>query len=85
MKLTIKNIQIQVKRINGFGYLISDADANLIVNSRVTKSKRGRSISKEKLVDTDYPVKIGGVLYYPIVNSKHIDDCYFNNYMADKK
>lgn len=80
MKVIIKDTQVEATRIGG-QFIISDADANKIIN-KPTRVKRGRLISKEKLVDTTQRYFVEGVLHYAL--AVELDDCYFNNVMLDK-
>ena len=81
MIASIKDIMVEVKRIENVGWLISDIDANRIVN-RKTRTKRGKTISKEKVVDVTRPFKMSGTVYYPLM--LELDDCYHNNVMLNK-
>jgi hypothetical protein len=78
MKVSIKEVMVDLKKIENVGLLISDADANRIIN-RKTRTKRGKSISKEKIADLSKPYKFNGTVYYPLTQS--LDDCHHNNYM----
>jgi hypothetical protein len=81
MIASIKEIMVEVKRIESIGWLISDIDANRIIN-RKTRTKRGKTISKEKVVDVTSPFKMNGTTYYPLM--LELDDCYHNNIMLNK-
>jgi hypothetical protein len=83
MKIVINNSKVEIKRIDGLGTLISDADVNKIIYSKVFKSKKGKLRSKESIVDVKRPVKIKDLLFFPLLED--MDDCYFNNEMAFKK
>ena len=78
MKASIKEVMCELKKVQGLGLLISDADANRVIN-RKTRTKRGKTMSKEKLVDLEKPFKLNNTLYYPIIIK--LDDCHHNNYM----
>jgi len=78
MIASVKDIMVEVKRIENIGWLISDIDANRIIN-RKTRTKRGKIISKEKIVDVTCPYKMNGTVYYPLMIE--LDDCHYNNYM----
>jgi len=80
MKITVKDTQVEATQI-GNQFIISDADANKIIN-KPSRVKRGRLISKDKLVDTTQRYFIEGVLHYALVVG--LDDCYFNNVMLNK-
>lgn len=80
MKVIIKDTQVEATRISG-KFIISDADANKIIN-KPSRVKRGRLISKDKLVDTTQRYYVEGVLHYALVVG--LDDCYFNNVMLGK-
>lgn len=81
MKASIKEIMVEVKRIEKLGWLISDVDANRIIN-RKSRTKRGKTISKEKIIDVSSPIKINGVMFYPLL--LELDDCYHNNVILNK-
>lgn len=81
MIASVKEIMVDVKRIESIGWLISDIDANRIIN-RKTRTKRGKTISKEKVVDMTSPYKMNGTTYYPLM--LELDDCYYNNVMLNK-
>lgn len=81
MIASVKEIMVEVKRIESIGWLISDIDANRIIN-RKTRTKRGKTISKEKIVDMTSPFKMNGTTYYPLM--LELDDCYYNNVMLNK-
>ena len=81
MIASVKEIMVEVKRIESIGWLISDIDANRIIN-RKTRTKRGKTISKEKVVDMTSPYKMNGTVYYPLM--LELDDCYYNNVMLNK-
>jgi len=76
MKVSIKEIMVDLKNIQGLGLLISDADTNRIIN-RKSRTKRGKSVSKEKLADVTTPYRFGGTIYYPFVGE--FDECYHNS------
>lgn len=80
MKVIVKDIQVEATRV-GSQFIISDADANKIIN-KPSRVKRGRLISKDKLVDTTQRYYVEGVLHYALVVG--LDDCYFNNVMLGK-
>lgn len=80
MKVTIKDTQVEATRI-GNKFIISDADANKIINTP-KRTKRGRLISKEKLVDTTQRYFVDNVLHYELIVG--LDDCYHNNVMLNK-
>jgi hypothetical protein len=77
MKLSIKEVMCDVKVFNDTMYL-SDSDCNRVLNHK-TRSKRGKSMSKENLVDLSLNtcLKYQNQMYYPLVTS-HIDTCYHN-------
>jgi hypothetical protein len=79
MNIIVKNQKIMAYQAEG-KIIISDADANLIINH--AKPGRGRRISKEKLVDMGKRYFIKGSLHYELVAD--LDDCYFNNVMLNK-
>ena len=54
MRASIKEVMCELKKVQGLGLLISDADANRVIN-RKTRTKRGKTMSKEKLVDLEKP------------------------------
>ena len=58
---------------------ISDADVNRILYPKTKRLSRGKSMSKEKLVDLDRNemIKINGIMFFPI-SAEHFDDCYGN-------
>jgi len=78
MKASIKEVMCELKNVQGLGLLISDADANRVIN-RKTRTKRGKTMSKEKLADLEKPFKFNNTLYYPLITK--LDDCHHNNYM----
>ena len=77
MQVSIKETMCELKTFNGLSY-ISDVDVNRIINQK-TRTKRGKTVSKEKLVDVEKMIKIQGMMWFPLTID--IDDCYFNNYM----
>jgi len=79
MKLSIKNIICDIKTINNTMY-ISDADCNRVLYPKIKTASRGKTMSKEKLVDLERGsmVKIGGVMFYPL-DTRHIDKCFGND------
>jgi len=77
MQVSIKETMCELKTFNGVSY-ISDVDVNRIINQK-TRTKRGKTVSKEKLVDVEKMIKIQGMMWFPLTID--IDDCYFNNYM----
>lgn len=77
MKVSIKETMCELKTFNGVSY-ISDVDCNRIINQK-TRSKRGKTMSKEKLVDLEKMIKIDSLMWFPL--SIDIDDCYYNNVM----
>ena len=81
MNLSIKEVMVDVKRIEELGWLISDADCNRIINRKV-RTKRGKTMSKEKVADLSMPRYISGTLYYPLTLS--LDECYHNNKMLNE-
>jgi len=44
-----------------------------------TRTKRGKTVSKEKLVDVEKMIKINNMMWFPLIID--IDDCYYNNHM----
>ena len=62
MKASIKEVMCELKKVQGLGLLISDADANRVIN-RKTRTKRVKTMSKEKLVDLEKPFKLNNTLY----------------------
>ena len=78
MKISIKNIICDVKKLNGKMY-ISDADVNRILYPKTKMISRGKRMSKEKLVNLDRNemIKINGIMFFPI-SAEHFDDCYGN-------
>jgi len=81
MKVSVKEVMIEMKNIQGLGLLISDADVNRVINFK-TRSKRGKNVSKEKLADLSNPYKFGGTIYYPFVGE--FDECYHNSKVLTK-
>jgi len=77
MQVSIKETMCELKTFNGVSY-ISDVDVNRIINQK-TRTKRGKTVSKEKLVDVEKMIKIQGMMWFPLTID--IDDCYFNNHM----
>lgn len=77
MQVSIKETMCELKTFNGVSY-ISDVDVNKIINQK-TRTKRGKTVSKEKLVDVEKMIKIQGMMWFPLTID--IDDCYFNNHM----
>jgi hypothetical protein len=77
MNVSIKETMVDIKTFNGVTY-ISDVDCNRIIN-RKQRTTRGKTMSKEKLVDLERMIKISGMMYYPLMID--IDDCYYNNVM----
>lgn len=75
MKLSIKNINCDVIKINNT-FFITDLDANRVIN--LSKSLRGRKITKERLCNLDNKAHHNGALCFEL-DTKYIDDCYFNN------
>ena len=61
---------------------ISDADVNSIMYPKTKRTSRGKSITKEKLVNMDNNVKIGDSLLFEFIGE--IDDCYYNNVMQTR-
>ena len=81
MNLSIKDVMVDVKRIEELGWFISDADCNRIINRKV-RTKRGKTMSKEKVADLTVPRYIGGTLYYPLLLD--LDECYHNSKMLNE-
>ena len=77
MQVSIKETMCELKTFNGVSY-ISDVDVNRIINQK-TRTKRGKTVSKEKLVNVEKMIKIQGMMWFPLTID--IDDCYFNNHM----
>ena len=77
MNVSIKETMVDIKTFNGVTY-ISDVDVNRIIN-RKQRTTRGKTMSKEKLVDLERMIKIGSMMYFPLMID--IDDCYYNNVM----
>lgn len=75
MNLSIKEVMCDIKRIEGLGWFISDVDCNRIINRRV-RTKRGKTISKEKVANLNEPRVFNGTLYYPL--TLDLDDCWHN-------
>ena len=80
MKIIIKDTPVNAIQIED-KFIISDADANKIINSP-KRTKRGRLISKEKLVDTSNRYFVNNSLHYALVVD--LDDCYHNNVILNK-
>ena len=77
MQVSIKEVMCELRTFNSISY-ISDVDANRIINQK-TRTKRGKTMSKEKLVDLEKMIKINNMMWYPLMID--IDDCYHNNEM----
>ena len=77
MNVSIKETMVDIKTFNSTTY-ISDVDVNRIIN-RKQRTTRGKTMSKEKLVDLERMIKISGMMWYPLMID--IDDCYYNNVM----
>jgi len=77
MQVSIKEVMCELRTFNSISY-ISDVDCNRIIN-RKQRTKRGKTMSKEKLVDLERMIKINNMMWYPLMID--IDDCYFNNEM----
>ena len=77
MQVSIKETMCELKTFNGVSY-ISDVDCNRIIN-RKQRIKRGKTQSKEKLVDVEKMIKINNMMWFPLIID--IDDCYYNNQM----
>jgi len=77
MQVSIKEVMCELRTFNGTSY-ISDVDCNRIINQK-TRTKRGKTMSKEKLVDLERMIKINNMMWYPLMID--IDDCYHNNEM----
>ena len=77
MQVSIKETMCELKTFNGVSY-ISDVDVNRIINQK-TRTKRVKTVSKEKLVDVEKMIKINNMMWFPLTID--IDDCYFNNHM----
>lgn len=84
MEIKVLNIVIKNVKIKAFQsdkkFIISDADANKIINQ--PKRSRGRLMSKEKLVKVSLPYRFNNSLHYELIEG--LDDCYFNNVMLEK-
>ncbi len=76
MNLSIKEVMCDIKRIEGLGWFISDIDCNRIINRKV-RTKRGKTMSKEKVADLTQPRVFNGTLYYPLTLS--LDVCWHNS------
>jgi len=77
MQVSIKETMCELKTFNGVSY-INDVDVNRIINMK-TRTKRGKTVSKEKLVDVEKMIKINNMMWFPLIID--IDDCYYNNHM----
>ena len=77
MQVSIKEVMCELRTFNSISY-ISDVDANRIINQK-TRTKRGKTMSKEKLVDLERMIKINNMMWFPLMID--IDDCYHNNEM----
>jgi hypothetical protein len=76
MIVSIKDIMVDVKTFNGTMY-ISESDIFRIINRKV-RTKRGKSMSKDKVADYTLPgFKLNNQMYYVLLLS--FDDCYHNN------
>lgn len=80
MKVIIKDTPVNAVVVNDV-YFISDADANRIINTQ--KPRRGRVISKDKLVDMGQRVFANNTLYFELMTK--LDDCYHNNVIRGRK
>jgi hypothetical protein len=78
MNLSIKDVMCDIKRIEGLGWFISDVDCNRIINRKV-RTKRGKTMSKEKVADLTQPRMFNNTLYYPL--ELDLDECYHNEKM----
>ena len=77
MQVSIKEVMCELRTFNSISY-ISDVDCNRIINQK-TRTKRGKTMSKEKLVDLEKMIKINNMMWFPLMID--IDDCYHNNEM----
>lgn len=80
MEIIIKNQKIKAHHNTDGKIIISDADANLIIN--YAKPGRGRRISKEKLVNLKQRYFVNNSLHYEL--TEELDDCYYNRVMLGK-
>lgn len=80
-KVSIKEVMATLVNIGGVEF-ISDADVNSIMYPKTKRAARGKSITKEKLVNMDNNVKIGDSLLFEFIGE--IDDCYYNNVMQTR-
>ena len=74
MKLSIKDIMCEITIVNNKFY-ITDLDANRVIN--LSKSLRGRKITKERLCNLDVKSYHNGNLCFEL-DARHIDKCYGN-------
>jgi hypothetical protein len=74
IKLSIKEIMCDVINVNG-RLFITDKDANRVIN--LSKSMRGRKVTKDKLCNTDVKSHYNGVLCFAL-DTKYVDGCYGN-------
>jgi hypothetical protein len=74
MKLSIKDIMCEITIVNNKFY-ITDLDANRVIN--LSKSLRGRKITKERLCNLDVKSYHNGKLCFEL-DARHIDKCYGN-------
>ena len=79
MQVSIKETMCELKTFNGVSY-ISDVDVNRIINQK-TRTKRGKTVSKEKLVDVEKMIKIQGMMWFPLTID--IDDFFFKTTTCD--
>lgn len=79
--VSIKDIMATLVNIGGTEF-ISDADVNSIMYPKTRRASRGKSITKEKLVNMDNNIKIGDSLLFEFIGD--IDDCYYNNVMQTR-
>jgi hypothetical protein len=79
LKVIVKNTKVTVFQSEK-GLIISDAEANKIINQ--PKKSRGRLVSKEKLVRLSKPYRFNNSLHYELIEK--LDNCYFNNVMLEK-
>jgi hypothetical protein len=79
LKVIVKNTKVTVFQSEK-GFIISDAEANRIINQ--PKKSRGRVMLKENLVRLSNPYRFNNSLHYELIEK--LDDCYFNNVMLKK-